>query len=620
MSTFATLKDKPISQKIVLVEIDLPQDQEIFLNYEAGIWFYQFFWNAATITGSDGLIGYYEGEIPEVNAIGSLKVNNESYTQVSEIQDVRDNNKSFNFDRGTQRLYIHFDGYEPPLDKVVTLGLTSGFSNSPQIVDGRPKLSYYNDIFYAPRIKSIPQINKQKDPLSYGLIAFQGGNIELDNTDGYFDDFVENDIFGQPVRILIGFDDLDYAQYRKVFTGYIEDFTVTRTSFSITAQDKRKSLSRELPTNRFTVADYSDLNEDSVDKPKPLAWGAVRGAPCVCLDEDGAPANYSFMFLDTTNHPANALTAAYVDGEAVAIASSDLSAGTFTIASANYTPGQEVTADFTGFEDDDGNAIVNGLDVILDILEHYDSKSFIDENFNISEWNSETLRAANIALWIGDGEELKISEAIEKICVSLWGIFLVQDDGLFTFRSYYDSRAITRNILSDEWIGDPKISYPSEYYLTSAKIQYDKHISGGNYKSFVNKDYEADTWEIYKVYIEKELETLLASSSDADNLSERVLLISKQIYKNVVRKTKTQHIDLDLMQFVVCEHSRPFLDAPDWGVYEIIGIQKNLSSFEVTLTLRYVEDYTWPESPSYVQGIIWFDKIFGDKIHAVTSY
>jgi hypothetical protein len=347
MSTFATLKDKPFSQKIVLVEIDLPQNHYVFINYEAGIWFYQFYWAGVTVTGSDGLIGYYDNEIPEINAIGSVKVDNETYTSVSSIADVRLQEKSFKFERGTQKLYIHFGDSEHPLNKIVALGLTSGFSNSPVIVDGRPKSSYYNDIFYSPRIKSIPQINKQKDPLSYGLIAFQGGNIELDNTDGYFDDFVENDIFGQPVRILIGFDDLDYAQYRKVFTGYIEDFTVTRTSFSVSAQDKRKSLSRQLPVNRFTVADYSDLNENSVDKPKPIAWGAVRGAPCVCLDEDGSPANYSFMFLDTTYHPASALTTVYVDGEAVAVASSNLAAGTFTISSANYSPGQEVTADFT---------------------------------------------------------------------------------------------------------------------------------------------------------------------------------------------------------------------------------------------------------------------------------
>mgnify|MGYP000915265717 FL=1 len=96
-------------------------------------------------------------------------------------------------------------------------------------------------------------------------------------------------------------------------------------------------------------------------------------------------------------------------------------------------------------------------------------------------------------------------------------------------------------------------------------------------------------------------------------------MISQEIGANIVRKVKTQHIDLELMDFIVAEHSRLKASEIAWGVYEIIGTQKNLSSAEVTLTMRHVRDYTFP-SWSYLQGIIWGHKIFGHKIHSVTTY
>ncbi|UCF13198.1 MAG: hypothetical protein JSW06_02795 [Thermoplasmatales archaeon] len=617
---FDTSRQKEFSQKIVLVEIDIPLTNNALINYEAGIWFNKLNWGGVTVEGSDGETGFYSNEQSEVFDVSSLKVDNIDYTKLGSLTSLRVQNESFYFNKGSQEIYINFDDYNNPRQRVISLGISSGFSmTAKKDSNGRPLDSYYNNDYYKPCVTNIPNITQNKDPLFFGIISFNGGTIEFDNKDGSFDSFADQDVYAQPVRILLGFDDLVYSEYEKVFSGYVEDFGYTHDVFRLNVQDNRKKLSRKLPVNRVTKSTYTYLNDDDVDKPIPIAWGSIRKAPAIVVnrDEPGSP-SWTVLFLDTTNYPAKALTTVWVDGVQKTPASTNLAAGTFTLANADYTDGDDVIVQFEGFSDG-GSLIENGLDVLKDILNTYADISFLAENYNLSEWISETSKALNVAFWIGDGEEQTIRDAIETISVSMNGIFLYQDNGLITFRTYDSNRSVTRVIQNDEWINKPVVDYPSSDFLSSIKIKYSKNFDANTFRSYLNDDEESTVFARYRQYRQATVETVLATETDADTKSDRVMEISKEISQVVKRKTKTQNVDLEIMQFIACEHARTSEAVNDYKTYEIIGIMKDLKRNEVALTMRFVEDYV-ETGLGYLQGDIWKDYIFGHRIHSITNY
>jgi microcystin-dependent protein len=107
-----------------------------------------------------------------------------------------------------------------------------------------------------------------------------------------------------------------------------------------------------------------------------------------------------------------------------------------------------------------------------------------------------------------------------------------------------------------------------------------------------NTDYEVTAFDRFKTYNEKEFKTLLTNSTTASELSEKILERTADIYPTITRKTKTQNIDLEIMDFVVANHER-YSEDSDKRLYEIIGITKSMfPTAEVTLVMREVRDYS----------------------------
>ena len=268
--SFDSFKDKPSSQKVTLVEIDVGVNQQTWINKEAGIWAFQYTPDASKIY--DGSLGYGDTEDDTYNTaiykIGSVKIDGEVYIEVDDIASLRTNNKSFYYDSSTTFIYIRFDNWNPPeIYSSISLGITSAYANQQIDLDG---YTYYA------RVKGIPNISKKKDALFFGVIQYTGGNITLDNTDGEFGTFIHKDIFSQETRVLFGGDTLTRDDYREGFTGYLEDFDISSGSFTININDKRKFLSRKIPTTYFDSATYPNIKDNLVGKSIPLAYGELR--------------------------------------------------------------------------------------------------------------------------------------------------------------------------------------------------------------------------------------------------------------------------------------------------------------------------------------------------------
>ena len=200
---------------------------------------------------------------------------------------------------------------------------------------------------------------------------------------------------------MIGQNGDDYADLTKIFSGFIEDDSTDFEDFSVTLQDIRAGLTQPIATNYLTLDDYPHLDDSNENAPKPIAYGNIYNAPCICLNEGQVAATYTFILCDTEFNAVSA-TGFQVYNEGVsktANATLNASAGTFTLPAAHYSPGDEVTADFI-------IPITNGVDIIKDLILNYDSKPFLASFWDLDEVNTAEALSRNTSLYIDDDTKL----------------------------------------------------------------------------------------------------------------------------------------------------------------------------------------------------------------------
>lgn len=614
--TWATEKIKNSSKKIVLFEIDIPTkggELDVLLNYEAGIWFTSLAPGEVIPEDDYGVFGYYDNTTEDDGLdVGSVIVKDISYVKVESIDELRIQSESFYYDEDTTKLYIHFDAWHKPVNyrwiDYITIGAVTGFCDSVDSTNG----CYYDDIYYAPRIISIPSINKKKDKLFYGFISFSGGNVVLENSDGYFDDYRSLNIYNQPCRFYLGFDGLEKSEFETVFTGFVDSYSWDFKKFTIKVNDPRKKLSNPLPTRSITKSDFANLSDDDVDTFRPIIYGSIRGGKAICVNGAAeSPANYTFLIMDTYWYNVTSISGVYVNGVAVSYSSS-LSAGTITISASEFEGGPDgVTVDFIGAN------ISNLGEIIQDIMSKYANVQFIPTNYNILEFNRVKSVSRNGAVAIYDTE--KLIDTIEKCCIANDSIFLVQDDGKYTLRQYISNKLPRRTIDYSEWIDEPSITIDEKEFLSQVVIKYNRHVEEDTWYKYLNTDYEAEVIRRYKATQSKELNTILVDEEGAIEKSESIMMFSKNIREVVSRSTKTQNIDLEIMDFIIAEPLKRIYGENRLAIYEIIGIQKNLSKMSVKLDMQFVRWYIAPEEVDYQYGILWNHYLWNDKLYQISE-
>ena len=332
----------PHTRKITLLEMDINQQQVVWFNWSAFTWYVDF--NAVyELIDPAFLVGITSQAIILVS---SAKANSVPLTSVATSALCVSTDTSFYYDVGNKRLFIHLPGGAEPSLQQVKIGVTMGVSNVPGV---------YNGVYYEPRLRDSPTVSKSKDPLFFGRISLDNNAVSVENTDSAFDLIGENQssIFGGEARILQGFDNDAYGSFTKLATRMIENVRVNRDSAEFDLVDKRKGLTISVPKNVFKVSVYQYLDSGDEGRPIPLVYGICNKAPAVCTNrtEPGPPANYHFKIADCVGagHSIRSIDTVYVKGISKAFLNVDLTQGTFDIANANYTSGDEVTADVHGF-------------------------------------------------------------------------------------------------------------------------------------------------------------------------------------------------------------------------------------------------------------------------------
>jgi hypothetical protein len=563
-------KFDPQTKKITLVELDIGLIQSLFFNYTAGVWYVDF---DAIYDRIDPvyLVGVSAQSIIQ---IGSVLQDGVALALVASVALTITTNNSYYWDASDRRVYIHLNGGGEPAIHTITLGITSGFANH---------AATYNGLYFEPRLKSAPAISKAKDPLFFGRISFDGGDITLDNHDGNFDSLVQGNpgIFGGAVRILQGFDSDAYASFTRMASGLIEGMKIDRDSCTVTMVDQRKYLSRSAPMRTYEVATYPNLNYANYGRPIALAYGKLSGVPCVCLNEEAvAPATWDFKICDCTDHAIVSIDQIYSDGIKVTASASSLANGTFSLNGADFKVGTVVKADIHGY------ATTNAADVIADLLLNYLGLTYNVTNFNTTEWAVAQATAMNVGVYVGDSRE--VFAIIEDICTSAMMNFIQQDDGRYTLRIYSASRAIDQTLNRDELLATPSMSHDPSQVVSSVSVGYDRDWTLGSFQRVKDTSQEAAIFALYKHYKQQSFETLLTSAANAATYATAMLSLYGHTLTRITARFKLQPLGREVMDFVMLPVYRQTKTMLGMTKCEVYSISKDLLGATVELGCRVV--------------------------------
>ena len=586
--SFTTFKEKSVSQKTVLVEIDLGNLQTKWFNHRPGVWYWQFnthrtnaqhsylrgnFGFGNYLRSSTGQSGIFDRPVD----IQSVKVDSVAYTKDTSRANVVEANKSFFYDKNTTRLYVHFDNFDKPSLSTVIIGQLLGLSN---------RAININDIYYEPLLEGVPTISKKKDSLYFGIVSYDGGNYTFNNVGKEFDRITDSFIFGQSVATKYAGNTEAYADYRTINKGYLERLQLNYETAGMDIIDNRKQLSRKIPNTYFDQTTYPDIKDRNVGKPIPLAWGAVDNVPIISTNEDkSGSGNYEFLIAEVTDHTTGItkIVQIYVDGIATTWANASLSNATFELTTGLYKAGQKVTGDIQGFKlgstmDD------NALDVIENIMSTYQSIAFTSDNFNTTEWDANKSSQKDVGIFLNKEKEL--IDVIENVAESNFATFLIHDDGRYTWRVFNKNSTSIRTIEKEEFLSQPELDYDGNEFLTSVNIKYKQDWANKDFASYNNTISESTIFDQYSKYQTREIETVLTSDTDAFSLSTKLMDYMKNVPSIISIETGIQNIDLEIGNTVNFNVDR--VDSAWLGdvKVEIVGIEKSIMDNTVKLTGR----------------------------------
>jgi len=457
--TLTQYNERSVSDRRILFEIDQTQINTQWINAGAGVWYVNF----------DNLYPEVETElipawfvVQTVVNVGSVQVLGIPLTKASTLLQCSENEATFFYDVANKELYIHLlDSVDPILSQVINIGVVFGYSFDSFNPAGI-------DLHYEGRLLSIPQINKSRDPMYWGKIQFEGGSVSLNNADGFFDQFGEdNNVYGNATRVKFGYRDLPISEYATVFIGYAEKVEISPTQLQLSFKDKRKQLSK--------VVTYSCTNK-------------------------------------------NALTA---------------------------------------------------IEELL--LDNY-AVAYNTVYYDITQW--EIAKALAYTVTLNYTKETEVIKIIEDICASIFGLFIVEVDGRYSFKITSPSDLSgTLVIPNDDIINDFSLSYDPSQIISSTKIGYSKDwtTTGSAYTYLVDTSQEASVFSSYKTYSQKTFDTSLPDLTQAQDFSGRILEYASVVRAQTKIEVPIKYWTLDIGDFVDIQLNRSATDWMGWRKCEILS-------------------------------------------------
>ena len=298
-------------------------------------------------------------EYPTTEFISSVKVDGVAATVRTTAALVDANPGSFYNDRANSLLYV-------------SAATGSVFGKSVIAVADltySTKSKTFNNLYYDPRISTVPSLSMRIEKEFGGVGQISGGNLELINTDSELDSRSEYlwDNSDSKVTMKIGYDtrteEMAYSNYVAFGVWAVESWKSGDDKFTLDLKEIKVRLDSEIPFEAFDTATYSGMDVEDVGNPIPRAYGQIYGARAILTDA-------STKNFKVAGHAIKSLDAVRLLIDDVWTASSftttNLATGEFTCSA--WVDGYEISVDFKGKKNADDSLMDNAANIVEDLL------------------------------------------------------------------------------------------------------------------------------------------------------------------------------------------------------------------------------------------------------------
>jgi len=233
-------------------------------------------------------------------------------------------------------------------------------------------------------------------------------------------------------------------------------------------------------------------------------------------------------------------------------------------------------------------ANTNALDLILSILENNFSAVYNDTYFDTTAWNAAQALVENVT--VNMQEPAPAIEVIEKICESVFGLFLITADGKYTFKIVDTTAAAGSTINAIDIMNAKTVNYEPTEVLSSVRVGYarDWLTSGTQYTYYRDTSAEASVFTQYKTYNEQTFDTYLIDLTAATAFGTTIMNRFRAVHGQVSVEVPMSYYATEIADIVDAEILRPNKTMIGTTKSEIVSIDYNLNGPTMTLGLRFV--------------------------------
>jgi hypothetical protein len=235
----------------------------------------------------------------------------------------------------------------------------------------------------------------------------------------------------------------------------------------------------------------------------------------------------------------------------------------------------------------------NALDAITEVLaQAYPGISYTASYYDITNWEIAKALVDNITIVPNIGTTEEVITIIENICKSVFGLFIINPDGKYTFKLIDNSATASTTISQYDILTDPlEINYDPSEVLSSIRVSYNQVISKSStdYKTWLtDTDYESAVYLKYKTYVEQDFDTYLNTQADANSFADKVMTYAKDVHGELSIEVPMKYYLLEFGGVVNCEINRETTTMLGTKKCEILGKTYNLENETINLDLRIV--------------------------------
>lgn len=443
------------------------------------------------------------------------------FSKVESLTECKNTPESWIFNWDEQKLYINFGLDYNPLYTPVEYLRAIGFCDTSVV--------YIGDTAFLPVVSSAPSIKQKQDLIGYDKMAFNSGSLSLSNETGALNFMRTMALFNNDVALYyLEYDGRsEYSREELVPLAWflLEDVEISKKSGKIKLMDLRKSWSRKIPTHLFNATEYPAIDDDLIDKPIPLLFGA-KTVPAFCTDnteigyvsfrvaEELSSISQVYKIVDGSKVP---LTIPEIEN----VTNPDLQNGSFKLAAADARGGDGEPVDIfcscVGTVDS-GKSFSSPLGVLKWIEAKYNNAAFTDSFFDTTEIEAEIGALEPIALYTED-TQIEISELVRQMQEGSSNRFRYELNpaGKRTARLDNLDRESIMFVAKEEILeNDEMILYTDKATIAATiKINWGKDGISGEYKQVVDTSQESAVAQSARERPELEFNTFLTSRTHA---------------------------------------------------------------------------------------------------------